>query len=289
VIFFARPKQAGNSFTDSESADEDVNMTRITFSQTIAGALFSLCLAAVPAGAALDHTYVSGTGTDTGTCVSAAVPCRTFAYALTQTAISGEIIVMNAANYGPVTITAPVSIVADGAGPAGIILATGNAITINATQGVVFNLRGLTLDGEGTASSGIVVTSGGSLTIADCFIRNFQNNGILINATSMNVSVLNTVMNNNGTGLTIVGSGLTNTYLTVRNSVANYNITGFSVTGTTVKFADSMATGNARAGILIGSVTGDVSRSQVLSYGDNEIDNNGTDVSGGSLTPLAKR
>jgi hypothetical protein len=167
-------------------------------------------------------------------------------------------------------------------------VATGNAITINAAQGVVFNLRGLTLDGEGTAAFGLAVTSGGSLTISDCFVRNFQT-GILINGQSMRVSILNSVMNNNGNGLTIVGSGFTNTYLTVRNSLANYNVTGFSVAGATATFADSMATGNARAGILIGAGTSDVSQSQLFSYGDNEIDNNGTNVSGGTLAPLAKR
>jgi hypothetical protein len=197
--------------------------------------------------------------------------------------------VIDPANYGPVTITKSISIVADGAGPAGIIVATGNAITINSVQGVAFNLRGLTLDGEGTGSSGIAVTSGGSLTISDCFIRNFQGAGILINGQSLRTSVLNSVMDNNGSGLTISGSGFSNTFLTVRNSVANYNIIGFSVTGATVTLADTMVTGNAEAGILIGPVTGDVSRSQLLSYGDNEINGNGTDVSGGTLTTLAKQ
>jgi hypothetical protein len=66
-------------------------------------------------------------------------------------------------------------------------------------------------------------------------------------------------------------------------------VTDFSVTGATATFADSMATGNARAGILIGAGTSDVSQSQLFSYGDNEIDNNGTNVSGGTLAPLAKR
>jgi hypothetical protein len=258
-------------------------MTKIAFSQAIAGVVFSLCLGSLPAKAQLDHTYVSGKGTDTGDCVSPGVACRTFAYAITQTAVSGEIVVIDTANYGPVTITKPISIVADGGGPAGIIVATGNAITIDAAQGVVFNLRGLTLDGEGTAAVGIAVTSGGSLTISNCFVRNFQT-GIVINGQSMNVSILNSVMNNNGNGLTIVGSGSANTYLTVRNSVANYNIVGFSVTGATATFAGSMATGNSRAGILIGA-----SQAQLFSYGDNEIDNNGTNVSGGTLTTLAKR
>jgi hypothetical protein len=79
-----------------------------------------------------------------------------------------------------VTITQSIGIVAEGGGPAGIILATGNAITINAGRAAVVNLRGLTLDGEGTAASGIVLKSAASLTISDCFARNFQNSGILL-------------------------------------------------------------------------------------------------------------
>jgi hypothetical protein len=205
---------------------------------------------------------------------------------------------MDPANYSPVTITKSISIVANGVGPAGIILASGNAILISAGQGVVFNLRGLTIDGEGTADSGIYVASGGSLTISDCFIRNFQVTGVTIWAQSMNVSVLNSVMNNNGIGLMIVGSGYWNTYLTVRKSVANYNETGFSVTGATATFADSMATGNSQAGILVGSITGDTSHSMLYSYGDNEINFNGvsnppnppqTNVSGGVLGVLTKQ
>ncbi len=48
-------------------------MTRITFSQTIAGALVSLCLATVPAGAVSNQTYVSGKGADTGGCLAGSV------------------------------------------------------------------------------------------------------------------------------------------------------------------------------------------------------------------------
>ncbi len=58
-------------------------MTKMTLSQLVAGVLFSLCLAIVPAEATQDHTYVSGTGTDTGGCISPATACRGFAYAIT--------------------------------------------------------------------------------------------------------------------------------------------------------------------------------------------------------------
>jgi hypothetical protein len=106
-------------------------MTRISFSQLFAGALFSLCLATVPARALNDHTYVSGKGTDTGGCGHPASACRTFAFAIAQTAAGGTIIAIDAANYGAVTINKSISIVADGGGPAGIFITTGTAITIN--------------------------------------------------------------------------------------------------------------------------------------------------------------
>ena len=180
-------------------------MTRITFFQSIERVSFLLCLATLPA-ATMDHTYVSGTGIDSGGCASPGVACRTFAYAITQTSASGAIIVLNPANYGPVTINKSISIVAEGAGPAGVILSAGNAITIQAGATDVVNLRGLTLDGEGTAASGIVESAGGTLTISDCSSRRFSNSGILLNpqlGMPVNVSILKTVMDNNGSGLTV--------------------------------------------------------------------------------------
>lgn len=267
-------------------------MIQTAFSRPIAAALFSLCLTGVPAEATVDHTYVSGRGTDSGGCISPNVACRSFAYAITQTTASGEIIAIDAADYAPVTITKSISIVADGTGPAGIILAAGNGITINAGATDVVNLQGLSLDGDGTAASGIVLSSGGTLTISNCFVRHFQNAGILLTplGTPLKVSILNSVMNDNGSGLTVVGSGLTHTFLNVRKSVANYNVTGFSVTGATATFAGSMATGNSEAGILIGPpFGGDTARSLVQSYGDNEIDDNGANVSGGTLGLVAKQ
>jgi Right handed beta helix region len=187
--------------------------------------------------------------------------------------------VLDPANYSPVTITKSISIVADGGGPAGIILPTGSAITINGEAADVVNLRGLTLDGEGTAGNGIVLNSGGSVTISDCFVRHFQNGIVLFGPP--NASILNSVMNDNGIGLTVSGRGVVS-FQTVRNSVANDNKIGFSLALGNVTFANSMATGNSQDGILI--ITG-----SVFSYGDNEINANGTDVSGGTLVPVAKQ
>jgi hypothetical protein len=78
-------------------------MTKITSLHAIAAALLSCGLAAAPAQAGPNRTFVSGLGTDSGTCTRPA-PCRTFAFALTVTTAGGEIDVLDPAGYGPVTI-----------------------------------------------------------------------------------------------------------------------------------------------------------------------------------------
>jgi hypothetical protein len=116
-------------------------------------------------------------GADTGICTRPATACRTFAFAIAQTAAGGEIIAIDPANYGAVTINKSISIVADGGGPAGIFINTGTAISINLGANIIVNLRGLTIDGAGAAGLGIFGTvpvgSSSFVTITDCFIRNF--------------------------------------------------------------------------------------------------------------------
>ena len=126
-----------------------------------AASMIALLVAASPALALSSRTFVSGTGTDTGSC-PLATPCRTFAYALTQTASNGEIIVLSSAGYGTVTITQAVSII-NTSNFAGVTVASGNGITINAGTNDSVTLRGLTVDGGGTGSNGIVFNSGSTL------------------------------------------------------------------------------------------------------------------------------
>ena len=61
------------------------------------------------------RTFVASTGNDLNSCILTA-PCRGFAHAITQTNLGGEVIVLDSAGYGPVTITQSVSIIA----PAGV-------------------------------------------------------------------------------------------------------------------------------------------------------------------------
>src|ERR1700732_5354256 len=92
-----------------------------------------LALSAAPQAFATNATtYVSRIGADAGTCTSAA-PCATFAYAIGQTTAGGEISVLTSGEYGEVTITKSISIVAKGAEGGVTLLASGDTgITVNA-------------------------------------------------------------------------------------------------------------------------------------------------------------
>ena len=57
----------------------------------IAGVLLLLpFLGAAPAEALSTVTFVSGKGTDSGTCALPATPCRTFQFAISETSAGGE-------------------------------------------------------------------------------------------------------------------------------------------------------------------------------------------------------
>ncbi|MEO8674060.1 MAG: hypothetical protein ABI569_00675, partial [Casimicrobiaceae bacterium] len=73
--------------------------------------------ACLPLGAAAtaQRTFVASNGVDNPVC-SIASPCRGFAAAVAATSAGGEVIVLDSAGYGTVTISQAVSIIA----PAGV-------------------------------------------------------------------------------------------------------------------------------------------------------------------------
>ncbi len=89
-------------------------------------------------------TWVSGTGSDAGNCQITA-PCRTFAFAHDQTNNNGAINVLSSGNFGPLTITKPISIVSDGVEAVINTGANGAGIVVQAGAAAV-SLRGLTID-----------------------------------------------------------------------------------------------------------------------------------------------
>src|SRR6201991_3167896 len=100
------------------------------------------------------RTWVSGVGDDANPC-SRTAPCKTWAGAISKTAVNGEIDALDPAGFGAVTITKAVTL--DGTAALGGITNPGvNGVIINApaTDNVI--LRGLSIHGAGacTALSG---------------------------------------------------------------------------------------------------------------------------------------
>ena len=167
-------------------------------SHRVLGLTFALALAALaPADAAatVQRTFVASTGNDANPC-SLAQPCRGFARAISQTSASGEVIVLDSAGYGPVTITKSVSLIAPAGIHAGITVFSGDGITVNVPNGVVV-LRGLTISGQGGAN-GIFLLAASRLRIENCVISNMGMNGVLFSATASELIVIDTIVRDNG-------------------------------------------------------------------------------------------
>jgi hypothetical protein len=266
----------------------------------LAAGLIALGFASSPALASSFRTFVSGAGSDTGSC-PLATPCRTFAYALTQTAPSGEIIVLSSAGYGPVTIGQAVSII-NTSSFAGVTVTSGDGITINAGTTDSVTLRGLTIDGGGAGSNGIVFNSGGKLTIDQCNLMNFvgfspAGNGILIQPTTgiNKIVITNTTAsnnqsmgvhylppsgsatagividrvsaNNNQSGIAINNGGSSGAAkASISNSIASFNNSyGFFFGGVTTPSLDaSNATGNLDGVKVLGNTTLALGRSVLM-------------------------
>src|SRR6185295_16621048 len=103
---------------------------------------------------------------------SRGTPCRTLSGALTKTSAAGEIDVLDSGDFGSVTLNKSISLVTPGV-LGGIHVGTGTAITVNAGLNDKIVLRGLTIDGLGTGSTGISFLAGGALYVENCTINNF--------------------------------------------------------------------------------------------------------------------
>jgi hypothetical protein len=150
-----------------------------------------------PAFAASQRTFVASIGTDNPAC-SITAPCRSFAAAITATIQGGEVIVLDSAGYGTVTISKSISIIAPSGVYAGISVAAGNGITIDA-PGATVVLRGLSINGQG-GSNGILLNAADRVRVENCVISNMGAQGIYHQADNADVIVLDTVSRDNGDG-----------------------------------------------------------------------------------------
>ncbi|MCI0468299.1 MAG: right-handed parallel beta-helix repeat-containing protein [Beijerinckiaceae bacterium] len=225
--------------------------TLLAFASALALIVF---LGAAPALALSPVTYVSGTGANTGICASPAAPCRSFQFAHNQTSAGGEIKALDSANYGPVTITKSISIT--GIEGAGVFRAAGSAaITINAGPGDTINLSHLTLDGfNKTAVSGILLNSGGSLTITHCSVRNFKTTGIGVLPTGNTVFLIADVaVSDAATGIFVNPQGTGSAHGTLDHVSVNKNTNGIFILGNSAALSVESTATNDGVGFLLSS------------------------------------
>lgn len=159
------------------------------------------------AAGAVPIAFVHSEGSDANTrhdCTSAR-PCRTFAAALTVVDPGGELVAMDAEDFGAVNVNKSVTIA--GNGNAAIIARLGGAVgVLIETPGIDVVLRGIAIDGAGTGLTGIALKAGRSLILENCSVANFSGNGIVV-TTPASVRLVGSDVRANANGLRVQGGG----------------------------------------------------------------------------------
>src|SRR6266566_3923328 len=103
------PSSTGGHPKTSTERKRRLQMNKFRFTiQILAVAIFTFAFAAI-AQAQATRTWVSGVGDDVNPC-SRTAPCKTYAGAISKTAVNGEISTLDPGGFGAVTITKSVTI-----------------------------------------------------------------------------------------------------------------------------------------------------------------------------------
>jgi hypothetical protein len=258
--------------------------------------IFALTLlAALPALAASDVTWVASYGTNNVTC-SRTSPCDTFATALAVTNANGVIRAIDAGSYGQITITQNVTI--DGNGVAAEIdclFANGvyinnpgvqvtiRDVTIRSICGTGVLIRGGDLHLEnvlivGAETTGVLVdgsTSTSRLTAKNLTVANPSNWGILVQGGS--ASLRDSVMRGGPYGIYVQSLPGHPAVALVDRCELSYNVVGLVAdntggSGATVRLSDTVITANDN-GIFT------TAGGQIITFRTNMLAGNGTDGS----------
>ena len=216
--------------------------------KTMVSTLVALTLASVPA-LAVQRAFVSSAGSDANPCTPTA-PCRGFQAAHNVVDAGGEIVALDAAGYGQVTITKSLSIIGNPGFVVGISAATGYGVAID-TPGVNVVLRHLSIHATG-GFTGVRMTAGNSLTVEDCDISGFSNQGIYV-GTAAEVRIADTSLRRNDSGMAIENNATADIVRSRFIGNSTFGLAAFgSASGTTsASVSDSVASGNNSYGFVV--------------------------------------
>lgn len=283
---------------------------------SLASIALGLVLLGSHANAQASRTWVSGVGDDVNPC-SRTAPCKTFAGAISKTAVNGEINCMDPGGYGAVTITKSITI--DCTSQLGSILNAGtNGINIaySSFDGSdvrrTVRLRGLLLQGFNIGLAGINITGGLSgANASSVFIENvaitgnFGGSGRGIVDTRVSSGLLSikdtTITNLGGPGVVVAGAAGSSVNFAVLDRVtvqgASY---GLAVgNGNYVTVTNSTFAGNAVAGVeadsgaqvivsnsVLANNAANVQAIGAIRLGENYIQFSNTAIQGGGAVSL---
>jgi hypothetical protein len=210
---------------------------------------FTLALATM-AQAQATRTWVSGVGDDANPC-SRTAPCKTFAGAISKTAVDGEIDALDPGGFGAVTITKSITI--DGCCMVSILASGTTAVIINITSGTdlkkTVRLRNISMNGASTGVNGINFIAGLKLYIENCQIYGFQST-----AASRGIKAN-------------LGAAAAGTQLTVKDTNIENNASGIDVSATSgviVAVMDNVRMGGMTDGLIMGTGSGGSLRNSVV-------------------------
>jgi hypothetical protein len=235
-------------------------MKRIVLTASL---VFAALGALIVGASAQTYLWVASNGSGS-TCTRTA-PCATFQAAHDASA-NTDIVVgcVDPGSYGAVTITKSITI------DCANVTAFANSVLITGTSTTAVRLRGLQLNGagiSGNASTGISGYSGASLSIEKCVIANYSNVGVVFldqSAYVTRLSITDSVIKNNPTGLNFLGSGGSQTTrVTVARTLIDGNGYGINVQGQAAStgilamvVTDSVISSSSTAGVNAFNQTG---------------------------------
>jgi hypothetical protein len=278
-------------------------MTRSSLSLTLFAAMLGVLGQAVPGHAQASRTWVSGVGDDANPC-SRTAPCKTFAGAISKTAVNGEINCLDPGGFGAVTIVKSItidchevfaSILNAGTNGINIPFNSFNAADVRKTV----RLRNINFNGVDTGLIGIRITgavAGTNVIIEDCLIDGMfagSAHGISDERTAAGeLYIANTTIRNAGgngiivspisaAGAAVAGQRIDASFDNVR--VLNASVAGIFVSNSgRVMINRSMISGNSQVGVALAGALA----AMEVNISNTTISNNGIGIGnlGGAIT-----
>lgn len=246
-------------------------MSKLRFSLNIFAVAAFLLMVTSMANAQATRTWVSGVGDDVNPC-SRTAPCKTYAGAISKTAVNGEISTLDPGGFGAVTITKSITIDGTtGAGFGGVLASLTNGVVVNDSAAAspntaIVSLRNLSINGAGNGTNGIRFVAGKKLSVEGCVIVGFRGgtgHGIDIAltaaiGTNQDVRITDTIIKDNlGAGIRVSNTAVGGLVLvTVDNCHLDGNANGMlTQAGASVQVNNSYFTFNTTAGLQVAAGT----------------------------------